>query len=79
VVGEERVQPLHTANMGGEDFAWYLERVAGAYVRFGARVDGREGFPAHSSGFDFDERALASGAAWFASVAALAGARLSKR
>jgi hippurate hydrolase len=79
VVGEERVQPLHTANMGGEDFAWYLERVAGAYVRFGARVDGREGFPAHSSGFDFDERALASGAAWYASVAALAGERLSKR
>jgi hippurate hydrolase len=79
VVGEERVQPLHTANMGGEDFAWYLEHVAGAYVRFGGRVDGREGFPAHSSGFDFDEQALASGAAWFAGVAVLAGERLSKR
>ena len=71
-----RVTPLHTANMGGEDFAFYVERVEGCYVRFGARIPGREGFPAHSSRFDFDEEALAFGAAWFTEVAVRAGERV---
>jgi len=70
VAGPEHVRTrLRGANMGGEDFAWYLERVPGCYVRFGARVPGREGYPAHSSGFEFDEEALAYGAAWFHRVA----------
>jgi len=78
VVGEERVQPLHTANMGGEDFSYFLDHVPGAYIRFGAQVHGREGFPVHSSRFDFDERALATGAAWFVQVAKVAGEYLKK-
>ena len=70
VAGAKRVRSrLRSANMGGEDFAWYLEHLPGCYVRFGARVPGREGFPAHSSGFEFDEEALAYGAAWFHQVA----------
>ena len=59
VVGAANVLPLRSANMGAEDFSYYLARVPGAYVRFGAQVSGREGFPAHSSRFDFDERVLA--------------------
>jgi hippurate hydrolase len=78
VVGEERVLPLRTANMGGEDFSYFLDQVPGAYIRFGAQVPGREGFPAHSSRFDFDERALATGAAWFVEVAKAAGKYLEK-
>ncbi len=78
VVGEEGVQPLRTANMGGEDFSYYLRHVPGAYIRFGAQVPGREGFPAHSSRFDFDERALATAAAWFVQIAKLAGVYLNK-
>ena len=77
VVGADRVVPLHTANMGGEDFAWYLDHVKGCYIRVGAQVSGLEGYPAHSSRFDFDEQALATGAAWFARIARLAGARSS--
>jgi hippurate hydrolase len=77
VVGFERIVPLESANMGGEDFAVFLERVRGCYVRFGARLEGRESFPAHSSQFDFDERALAVGAAWFDRVARRAGDLLS--
>ena len=73
VVGEERVTTLRTANMGGEDFAFYLEKIPGCYIRFGAQVPGREGFPAHSSRFDFAESALGTGAAWFAEVAKRAG------
>lgn len=77
VVGADRVVPLHTANMGGEDFAWYLDHVKGCYIRVGAQVSGLEGYPAHSSRFDFDEQALATGAAWFAQIARLAGAQSS--
>jgi hippurate hydrolase len=75
-VGEANVMPLKSANMGAEDFSYYLERIPGAYVRFGGQVAGREGFPAHSSKFDFDERALAAGAAYFQAVATVAGRRL---
>ena len=76
VVGEGNVLPLRAANMGAEDFSYYLEKIPGAYVRFGAQVPGREGFPAHSSKFDFDEAALAIGAAYYATVAKVAGVRL---
>jgi len=48
-VGQENILPLHTANMGGEDFSYYLEKIPGAYVRFGGQVPGRENYPAHSS------------------------------
>ncbi len=75
-VGREHVVPLRTANMGGEDFSCYLERVPGAYVRFGGQVKGRESFPAHSSRFDFDEQALGIGMAYFHHLAKLAGAQL---
>ncbi len=73
VVGRDNVRPLAFSNMGGEDFSYYLRRVPGCYIRFGAQVPGRESFPAHSGRFDFDEAALATGAAWFAEVAQRAG------
>jgi hippurate hydrolase len=79
VVGEANAVPLHTPNMGGEDFACYLERVPGCYVRLGARAPGREGFPAHSSKFEFDEAVLPIGARFFYEVARLAGGILASR
>ncbi len=75
-VGEQGVRPLATANMGGEDFSYYLEQVPGCYVRYGAQIPGREGFPAHSSRFDFDEDALGIGAAYLAAVARIAAERI---
>ena len=78
-VGEDHTFPLRTANMGGEDFSYYLEKIPGAYVRFGGQVPGRENFPAHSSKFDFDEQALAVGATYFYHVALLAGEILKHR
>lgn len=75
-VGEDNVLPLKTANMGAEDFSYYLEKVPGAYVRFGSQVPSREGYPAHSSKFDFDEGALAVGAAYYRAVAKIAGLQL---
>ncbi len=72
VVGPGGVKPLRWPNLGGEDFGFFLERVPGCYVRFGAHPAG-EGFPAHSSRFRFDEQALALGAAYFYHVAVRAG------
>ena len=76
VVDSANVVPMPTANMGGEDFAVFLERVPGCYIRFGSRIPGRENFPAHSSQWDFDEEALAIAARWLEVVARVAGARL---
>ncbi len=72
-VGEDQVVAMKTANMGGEDFSYYLEHVGGCYVRFGTTIPGRDAFPAHSSRFDFDERALAIGARYYYEVAKTAG------
>ncbi len=72
----EAVVPLRTVNMGSEDFGMYLEHVDGCYVRFGGRIPGLEGYPAHSSRFDWDEAALPVGAAWLAQVARRASAEL---
>ena len=69
VIGEEHVTELRTANMGGEDFSYYLEHVPGCYVRYGAQAEGRESYPAHSSKFDIDEAALPIAAAYLTSVA----------
>ncbi len=77
VVGPGGVKPLRWPNLGGEDFGFFLERVPGCYVRFGAHPAG-EGFPAHSSRFRFDEQALALGAAYFYHVAIRAGRALAQ-
>ncbi len=42
--------------MGGEDFAYYLQKIPGAFLFFGAG-DGTR-FPHHHPGFDIDEKAL---------------------
>ncbi len=76
VVGKENAVPLHTSNMGGEDFAYYIKEVPGCYVRLGAQAPGKEGHPAHSSKFDFDEDVLPIGARFFSQVARVAGEAL---
>jgi len=75
-VPEDRVVPLHRANMGAEDFSYYLQKRPGCYVRFGAQAAGHEGYPAHSSKFNFDEGALPIGARYFAHIAQVAGSAL---
>ncbi|MBT3980121.1 MAG: amidohydrolase [Bacteriovoracaceae bacterium] len=76
VVGQDYVKELTKVNMGGEDFAYFLDHVPGCYIRFGAQVAGRESYPAHSSQFDFDESALGIGALWFDTVARIAGKKI---
>jgi amidohydrolase len=69
VVGQQGLVPIDHPSMGAEDFAYYLERIPGCYVRFGARREGWENIPLHSPAFDFDEEALKVGAAFFEEVA----------
>ncbi len=69
IAGEKNVLPQRHPSLGGEDFSFYLEKVPGCFVRFGACRKGWEQIPAHSSRFDFDENAMSTGAAFLAAVA----------
>ena len=68
VTGEAGVVAMDYPSMGSEDFAYYLQKIPGCYVRFGARR-GEEYIPLHSPAFDIDEEVLKVGAAWFDAVA----------
>ncbi|MEM1181543.1 MAG: amidohydrolase [Acidobacteriota bacterium] len=75
-VGAGQIGELAKANLGGEDFAEYLEHVDGCFIRVGAAHADRPNSPQHSSRFDFDEAALEVGARYFRHVAHVAGASL---
>jgi amidohydrolase len=55
VLGDHKVVEMAPV-MGGEDFAYYLQQVPGAFLFFGMG-DGME-YPHHHPRFDIDERAL---------------------
>ena len=67
-VGEDRVGTMRQVNMGGEDFAAFLQHVPGCYVRFGAARPGQPVAPAHSGRFDFHEPAMLAASAWMEAV-----------
>ncbi|MEO6208624.1 MAG: M20 family metallopeptidase [Gemmatimonadaceae bacterium] len=72
VLGASALVPLGTTNMGGEDFAAYMERIPGCFMRIGAREHGGRKIAAHSSGFYAAEGALFVGAAVLAESARVA-------
>ncbi|UCD65486.1 MAG: amidohydrolase [Deltaproteobacteria bacterium] len=69
VVGHEGVVKQRHPSLGGEDFAYFLQKVPGCLVRFGAGYPNLPNTPAHSPYFDFDEGVLPIGAAFLAQVA----------
>ncbi len=69
IAGNENVLSQGRPSLGGEDFAFYQEKIPGCLVRLGARKRNEETGLAHSSRFDFDEDVLHFGAAWLARVA----------
>ena len=77
VLGAAAVVPLGTTNMGGEDFAVYLESIPGAFMRIGAREPGGERHAAHSPRFYAAEDSIFVGAAVLAEAARVASAALS--
>jgi hippurate hydrolase len=71
-LGPAALVPFGTTNMGGEDFAFYLERMGGCFLRIGAREPGGETSAAHSPRFVPAEEALFVGAAVLAECARVA-------
>jgi len=76
VLGQAAVVPFGVTNMGGEDFAFYLERMPGCFMRVGAREEGGERLPAHSPRFTAAEESIFVGAAVLAETARVASAAL---
>ena len=68
VLGPGAVQELEVPSMGGEDFAYYLQRVPGAFFRLGTKTVEREQFPLHNPRFDLDEGAMVYGVKMFAGL-----------
>ncbi|MGI9157804.1 MAG: amidohydrolase [Marmoricola sp.] len=68
VLGPEGVQSTQQS-LGGEDFAWYLERVPGAMARLGTRTPGGPTYDLHQGNLRIDERAVGVGARLLAQVA----------
>jgi amidohydrolase len=62
VVGTEQ-------SLGGEDFAWYLERVPGAMARLGVRTPGGPTYDLHQGDLRVDDGAVPIGAGLLARVA----------
>jgi amidohydrolase len=60
---------LAEQSLGGEDFAWMLEKVPGAMVRLGTRTPGGRTYDLHQGDFTVDERAVGVGARVLAAVA----------
>jgi amidohydrolase len=73
VLGGGALVPLGTTNMGGEDFAFYLEKMPGCFLRIGAREQGGAPRAAHTPRFFPAEDALFIGAAVLAQCARAAG------
>jgi metal-dependent amidase/aminoacylase/carboxypeptidase family protein len=63
VVGEENVRRNYSPSLGAEDFAFYLEKVAGAFYWLGLGVEGGTDTPLHNPCFDFNDDAIKLGIA----------------
>jgi amidohydrolase len=67
-IGEANVEFLKPS-MGGEDFAYYLQKVPGSFFRLGCRNEAKGiVHPFHSSRFEMDEDALPFGVEMFARI-----------
>lgn len=67
-IGKESVEVLKPS-MGGEDFAYYLEKIPGSFFRLGCRNEVKGiVHPYHSSLFDIDEEVLPFGVEMFVRI-----------
>ena len=72
IVGQDKVKSQPLPSLGGEDFSFFLQKVPGCLVRFGAKHTEMHDAPAHSPRFDFDEAVLSTGALFLARTACTA-------
>lgn len=71
-LGAGAVVPFGITNMGGEDFAFYMERLPGSFLRIGAREPGGERIAAHNPRFYAHETSIVVGGAVLAECARVA-------
>ena len=79
ILGDRSIMQLDHPSMGAEDFSYYLQRLPGCYVRFGARPPDSEYIPLHNPAFDIDEAVLPVGAAVFDEIVRMAPSVYSAR
>lgn len=58
VVGEDNIITDYEKTMGAEDFADYLQKVPGTFLRVGTKGGEESSYPHHHNLFDIDESAL---------------------
>ncbi len=75
-LGASALRALPVANMGGEDFAFYTERLEGCFMRFGTWSEGRSRAGVHTPRFDPNEDALFVASSVLAECARRASAAL---
>jgi amidohydrolase len=65
-LGAQRFIPVGKPSMGGEDFAYYLEKVPGCFFLVGVEPMEASGYPSlHSDRYDFTDAAMAVGMRMF--------------
>jgi hippurate hydrolase len=79
LLGADAIVPLGFLNMAAEDFACYMERMPGCFLRIGAREAGADPIPAHSPRFYAAEESIFVGAAVLAEAARIASLSLTSR
>jgi hippurate hydrolase len=78
VLGAAAVVPLGFVNMAAEDFAYYMERMPGCFLRVGACEAGGEAIPAHTPRFYAADESIFVGAAVLAESARVVLAALGR-
>ncbi|HVZ49642.1 MAG TPA: M20 family metallopeptidase [Gemmatimonadaceae bacterium] len=76
VLGADASVPLGMTNMAGEDFACYLQRLPGCFMRIGAREPGGEPLDVHTPRFAPDEDSVFVGASVLAECARVASSAI---
>jgi amidohydrolase len=65
-LGSSRFVPVSRPSMGGEDFAYYLEKIPGCYFLLGMEPGNRTDYPSlHSDRYDFTDAAVPVGMRMF--------------
>ena len=69
VVGAENIVVKNQPSMGGEDFAYFAQKVPGAFLRLGSRPTGDVTFGAHNPKFQVNEDCMAIGIEMMVNIA----------
>ncbi|MBS4025359.1 MAG: amidohydrolase [Clostridia bacterium] len=61
IIGPGKILGIKSPSMGGEDFAYYCEKIPGAFFQLGAGDDNNENHPLHHPGFTLNEESMLVG------------------